>query len=64
MYPRLKWCSILLGYKDVFQVTRVDRLGAGHLNYDVTARGKQSISIDLKKKEGIQGNSNQIIFPF
>ncbi|XP_023335153.1 alpha-methylacyl-CoA racemase [Eurytemora carolleeae] len=36
------------------KVTRVDRLGAGHLNYDVTARGKQSISIDLKKKEGVQ----------
>ncbi len=42
----------------------MDRLGAGHLNYDVTARGKQSISIDLKKKEGVQGNSHLNIFPF
>lgn len=63
MYHRLKGCSIP-GYMGVFQVTRVDRLGAGHLNYDVTARGKQSISIDLKKKEGVQGNSHLNIFPF
>jgi len=35
------------------KVTRVDRTGGG-LNYDVTARGKRSISLNLKKKEGIQ----------
>lgn len=35
------------------KVTRVDRLGAG-LNYDVTARGKRSISLNLKKPEGVQ----------
>lgn len=36
------------------KVTRIDRYGASHLNYDVTARGKRSISINLKKKEGVQ----------
>ena len=35
-------------------MTRIDRYGASHLNYDVTARGKRSISINLKKKEGVQ----------
>eukprot|EP00088_Acartia_fossae_P070410 TRINITY_DN9426_c0_g1_i3.p1 TRINITY_DN9426_c0_g1~~TRINITY_DN9426_c0_g1_i3.p1 ORF type:complete len:377 (-),score=73.00 TRINITY_DN9426_c0_g1_i3:244-1374(-) len=33
-------------------VTRVDRPGTV-LNYDVTARGKRSIALDLKKKEGV-----------
>ena len=32
-------------------VVRVDRIG-GALNYDVTARGKRSIAVDLKKPEG------------
>ena len=32
-------------------VIRVDKIGAG-LNYDVTARGKRSISLNLKKPEG------------
>jgi alpha-methylacyl-CoA racemase len=32
---------------------RVDRVG-GALNYDVTARGKKSVAIDLKKPEGTQ----------
>ena len=34
-------------------VVRVDRVG-GALNYDVTARGKKSIAVDLKKPEGTQ----------
>jgi len=34
-------------------VVRVDRVG-GALNYDVTARGKKSVAIDLKKPEGTQ----------
>lgn len=36
------------------QVTRVDQLKAGKINYDVTARGKRSISLDLKKEDGAQ----------
>ena len=34
-------------------VIRVDKIGAG-LNYDVTSRGKKSISLNLKKPEGAQ----------
>jgi len=34
-------------------VTRVDRPGT-ILNYDVTARGKRSLAVDLKKKEGAE----------
>ena len=32
---------------------RVDRPGT-ILNYDVTARGKRSLAVDLKKKEGAE----------
>jgi len=35
------------------QVIRVDRTGTS-LNYDVTARGKRSIALNLKKKEGME----------
>ena len=31
---------------------RVDKVGSG-LNYDVTARGKRSIALNLKKAEGV-----------
>jgi len=34
------------------KVIRVDKVGSG-LNYDVTARGKRSIALDLKKPEGV-----------
>ena len=34
-------------------VVRVDRVG-GALNYDVTARGKKSIAVDLKNPDGTQ----------
>ena len=34
------------------KVIRVDKVGGG-LNYDVTARGKRSIALDLKKPEGV-----------
>ena len=34
-------------------VIRVDKIGAG-LNYDVTSRGKKSISLNLKNPEGAQ----------
>ena len=34
------------------QVIRVDKMGNG-LNYDVTARGKSSIALNLKKPEGV-----------
>ena len=33
------------------KVIRVDKTGHG-LNYDVTARGKRSIALNLKKEEG------------
>ena len=33
-------------------VIRVDRIGSG-INYDVTARGKQSIAVNLKDPKGI-----------
>ena len=33
------------------KVIRVDKTGHG-LNYDVTARGKRSIALNLKKREG------------
>ena len=50
-------------------VIRVDKIGAG-LNYDVTSRGKKSISLNLKKPEGAQilkklcVQSDVIIEPF
>ena len=50
-------------------VIRVDKIGAG-LNYDVTARGKRSISLNLKKPEGAQilkklcTKSDVVIEPF
>lgn len=50
-------------------VIRVDKIGAG-LNYDVTARGKRSISLNLKKPEGAQilkklcNKSDVVIEPF
>ena len=34
------------------QVIRVDKMGNG-LNYDVTARGKRSIALNVKKPEGV-----------
>jgi len=34
------------------KVIRVDKVGGG-LNYDVTARGKRSIALNLKKPEGV-----------
>jgi len=34
------------------KVIRVDKVGSG-LNYDVTARGKRSIALNLKKAEGV-----------
>ena len=34
------------------KVIRVDKVGHG-LNYDVTARGKRSIALNLKKPEGV-----------
>ena len=34
------------------QVIRVDKVGNG-LNYDVTARGKRSIALNLKRPEGV-----------
>jgi len=34
------------------KVIRVDKVGAG-INYDVTARGKRSIALDLKQEEGV-----------
>jgi len=36
------------------QVTRVDQLKSGNMDYDVTARGKRSISLDLKSTQGVQ----------
>jgi len=50
-------------------VIRVDKVGAG-LNYDVTARGKRSIAVNLKKPEGVgivqrlSGSSDVLIEPF
>ena len=50
-------------------VIRVDKIGAG-LNYDVTSRGKKSISLNLKRPEGAQilkklcVQSDVIIEPF
>ncbi len=33
-------------------VVRVDRPSGSGMNYDVTARGKRSLAVDLKRKEG------------
>jgi len=50
-------------------VIRVDKVGAG-LNYDVTARGKRSIAVNLKKPEGrgvlqrLCGSADVVIEPF
>jgi alpha-methylacyl-CoA racemase len=50
-------------------VIRVDKIGAG-LNYDVTGRGKRSISLNLKKPEGAEifrnlcSKSDVLIEPF
>lgn len=50
-------------------VIRVDKIGAG-LNYDVTARGKRSISLNLKHPEGAKvlkklcSSSDIVIEPF
>ena len=50
-------------------VIRVDKIGAG-LNYDVCARGKRSISLNLKNPEGAKilkklcSKSDVIIEPF
>lgn len=51
------------------RVIRVDKVGGG-LNYDVTARGKRSIALDLKKPEGVSvlrklcGSADVLIEPF
>ena len=50
-------------------VIRVDKIGAG-LNYDVCARGKRSISLNLKNPQGAQvlkklcSTSDVLIEPF
>ena len=50
-------------------VVRVDRTGSG-LNYDVTARGKRSIAVNVKDPEGrdvlrqVAKRSDVIIEPF
>ena len=50
-------------------VIRVDKIGS-NLNYDVTARGKRSISLNLKSPEGAQllkkmcSKSDVLIEPF
>ena len=41
------------------KVIRVDKTGHG-LNYDVTARGKRSIALNLKKEEGADILRNNI----
>jgi len=51
------------------KVIRVDKVGGG-LNYDVTARGKRSIALNLKKPEGVNvlrklcGSADVLIEPF
>jgi len=51
------------------KVIRVDKVGSG-LNYDVTARGKRSIALNLKKPEGVEilrtlcGSADVLIEPF
>ena len=51
------------------KVIRVDKVGSG-LNYDVTARGKRSIALNLKKPEGVDilrklcGTADVLIEPF
>jgi len=51
------------------KVIRVDKVGSG-LNYDVTARGKRSIALNLKKPEGVDilrklcGSADVLIEPF
>ena len=51
------------------KVIRVDKVGSG-LNYDVTARGKRSIALNLKKPEGVNilrklcGTADVLIEPF
>jgi len=51
------------------KVIRVDKVGSA-LNYDVTARGKRSIALNLKKPEGVDilrrlcGSADVLIEPF
>ena len=33
---------------------RIDRPSGSSLNYDMTARGKRSLAVDLKRKEGAE----------
>ena len=51
------------------RVIRVDKVGSG-INYDVTARGKRSIALNLKKPEGVAilrrlcGTADVLVEPF
>jgi len=51
------------------KVLRIDKVGGG-INYDVTARGKRSLAIDLKHPEGFKvmqklcGTADVLIEPF
>ena len=51
------------------RVIRVDKVGSG-INYDVTARGKRSIALNLKKPEGVDilrrlcGTADVLVEPF
>ena len=51
------------------RVIRVDKVGSG-INYDVTARGKRSIALNIKKPEGVDilrklcGTADVLVEPF